>query len=271
MKVKSSGKNVFRELEAENPAIAQAFRTFRRRGQPPPVYPNTLPDVLGSLKHYSYAEEDNSYPSEVARTARMKRVSPIPAFILLFLGVVIVAIVIGPTLVRFLALHWQAILIPVGSICVGAGAVLLGSRLGSAPLRDVTPPKANAEDPLQELKDLAERTAARLQTAYRLQLWAVLVVGVVFIALIAWSAIMVSQNRLLYASAFGSGSIAMLILTQWKWQPFDRINQARRLADNADTLATGLRLRMKTISEIVNPTVRAKAQWDAVEEYLKSS
>jgi hypothetical protein len=81
----------------------------------------------------------------------------------------------------------------------------------------------------------------------------------------------VSQNRILYASAFGSGSVAMVILTQWKWQPFDRINQARQLADNADTLATGLRLRMKTISEITDPSKRSTAQWEAVEAYLKRS
>lgn len=94
------------------------------------------------------------------------------------------------------------------------------------------------------------------------------IVGCIFVALIVWSIIMVTKNKLVYATAFGSGSVAMAILTRWKWQPFDRINDARRLADKADTLATGLRLRMKTISEIKNPTARAKAQWDAVTEYL---
>jgi hypothetical protein len=125
--------------------------------------------------------------------------------------------------------------------------------------------------PVQELKELAERAASRLRAAYRLQLWAVLAVGAIFIALIVWSMVMVSQERILYASAFGSGSVAMMVLTRWKWQPFDRINQARRLADDADILATGLRLRMKTISEITDPVKRSKAQWDAINEYLKRS
>jgi len=82
---------------------------------------------------------------------------------------------------------------------------------------------------------------------------------------------MVSKERLLYASAFGSGGVAMVILTQWKWQPFDRINQARKLADDADTVATALRLRMKTISEITDPSLRSKAQGDVVNEYLEHS
>src|SRR2546426_702636 len=34
----SSGKDVFRELEMQNPAIAQAFRTFRQRGGEPRLH-----------------------------------------------------------------------------------------------------------------------------------------------------------------------------------------------------------------------------------------
>jgi hypothetical protein len=277
MNVKSSGKNVFSELEIQNPDVARAFRIFRRRSEPPGVYFEPAFPTWGvpgnEQMPSSEIYEEREYSRIVSRPAlRMRRAShasPIFPFILLLIGVTIGAITVGPALVRLLITHWQAILIPLGGVCAGAGAVLLVSRIGASPLRAVAPPKANTEDPLQELKDLAERTASRLQTAYRLQLWAVLVVGVIFIILIIWSVVMVSQNRILYASAFGSGSVAMVILTQWKWQPFDRINQARRLADNADTLATGLRLRMKTISEITNPSKRAKAQWDAVEEYLK--
>lgn len=154
---------------------------------------------------------------------------------------------------------------------MGAGFVLLVIHLGTAPLRDVDPPQEDSDNPLQELKNLAERTASRLRAAYRFQLSAVITVGAVFIGLVVWSMVMVSQKQILYASAFGSGGVAMVILTQWKWQPFDRINEARRLADNADTLATGLRLRMKTISEIQDPRERAKAQWEAVEQYIDRS
>lgn len=288
MNVKSSGKNVFRELEVQNPDVARAFRTFRRRSEPPGEYFDSAREERQSRPPGEYSGPTLGYPAAesewtipgyggafdyegtVSRTIKHKsRASPIAAYVLLLIGIAIGVITVGPALVRLLTTHWQAVLIPLGGVCAGAGAVLLVSRIGASPLRAVAPPKANAEDPLQELKDLAERTAARLQTAYRLQLWAVLAVGAIFIILIIWSVVMVSQNRILYASAFGSGSVAMMILTQWKWQPFDRINQARRLADNADTLATGLRLRMKTISEITNPSKRAKAQWDAVEEYLK--
>jgi hypothetical protein len=149
--------------------------------------------------------------------------------------------------------------------------VLLMGQIGKSPLRNVVPPREDSESPLQELESLAERTAVRLRAAYLLQLWTVIGVGILFVAIIVWSMIMVTQSRILYASAFGSSGVAMIILTQWKWQPFDRINQARKLADNADTLATGLRLRMKTIAEIPDPSERSKAQWEAVAAYLDCS
>jgi hypothetical protein len=154
---------------------------------------------------------------------------------------------------------------------LGAGIVLSVSRLEVAPLRRIDPPNGQSDDPLQELEDLATRTASRLRSAYRCQLSAVVIVGAILASLIVWSMVMVSQKQILYASAFGSGSVAMMILAKWKWQPFDRINEARRLTDNADTLAVGLRLRMRTISEIEDPDERAKAQWEAVEQYLSRS
>lgn len=190
---------------------------------------------------------------------------------LVFLGIIAIAVVVGPAVLRFATMYWQAILLPIGGVCFGAGVVLLLSRIDSSSLSTVAPPNADTDDPLKELTDLAQRTGARLRAAYRLQLCIVLAVGGIFLALIVWTVVMVSKQRLVYASAFGSSSVAMAILTRWKWQPFDRINQARRLADNADTLATGLRLRMKTISEIADPGARADAQWEAVKEYVSLS
>ena len=246
MREGSSETTVFRELEKRNPAVAHAFERLRRHGQP------------GRM--------------ERIRAAPAPKVgSRLIAFILLLAGIIGIAITIGPAVARFFSIHWQAVLLPTAAVCVGAGAVLLVSRIDASPLSSIAPPTAVSEDPLQELRDLAERTVSRLRSAYKFQLSAVVAVGSVFVILIVWSIVMVSQERILYASAFGSGSVAMAILTQWKWQPFDRINEARRLADNADTLATGLRLRMKTVSEITDPSERAKAQWLAVEEYLKQS
>ena len=255
-----SGDNVFRELEAQNRAVAQAFRTFRRHGEQLELTTRTETAIPEPTERATLAPRLYSTESAygVEYRARRQLWSPVGAVVLLLIGLVTVAIVVGPALARFFVTHWQAILLPTAGLCVGAGTVLLVSRVGTSPLRAVAPPRADTEDPLQELKNLAERTASRLQSAYRMQLVAVLVVGAIFVTLIVWSVVMVSQNRILYASAFGSGSVAMVILTQWKWQPFDRINQARRLADNADTLATGLRLRMKTISEITDPSKRSK-------------
>lgn len=257
----SRGRNVFRELEAQNPAVARAFRTYRRHGE-------LLTFVPGS-------DMSRWMPEPCARPPLSMLGHPgwaaVVGVALLLIGIGAAAIAVGPEVVRFVAMHWQATLLPICAACLGAGVTILVSRVGASPLPAVAPPKADAEDTLQELKNLAERTGARLRAAYRLQLWTVVAVGTVFISLIVWSIVMVSQRRILYASAFGSSSVAMAILTKWKWQPFERINEARRLADNADTLATGLRLRMKTIYAITDPSRRAKAQWDAVKEYLECS
>ncbi len=252
---KSSGRDVFRELETQNPDIARVFYNFRLQSE-----------GIGGGAIVADHDKVEYRKFELVRDIPMHVFIPT---VLLSIGIIAISAAVG--LVRFLIVHYQAILLSVGGACVGVGVILLVIPIGSSPLRTVTPPKAFTEDPLQELKDLTERTVSRLRTAYRLQLCSVLAVGSIFVALIVWSMVMVSQDRILYASAFGSSGIAMVILTQWKWQPFDRINKARQLADKADTLATGLRLRIATISEIDEPSKRAKAQWNAVKDYLAHS
>jgi len=277
MSTGTSAKNVFQELETHNPSVAEAFRSFRKHGiasEPLTAYPKDIGARLSRRQDLAKWTDVTSYgliQFESAPASPQAAHRPALAIALLLIGIIAVGAVAGHAVLVFLTMHWKALLLPIGGVCTGAGAVLLALRIGNSPLRAIAPPDVESKDPLQELKSLAERTASRLRTAYSLQLWAVLVVGSLFIILIIWSVVMVSQQRLLYASAFGSGSVAMVILTQWKWQPFDRINEARKLADNADTIATGLRLRMATISEIVDPSVRAKAQWDAVREYLERS
>jgi MFS family permease len=253
----SPGNDVFRQLEMQNPAVAMAFRKFRWHD-----VQYKLADVRPRIILRS---------AEFGEARRHSVWLVLIALGLLLIGTVALMTAIGPAVVRFLAIYWQVVLLPTAGVFVGAGIVLLVIRVGASPLRAVAPPKAQTDDPLHELKELAERSASRLRAAYRLQLWTVLAVGAVFIALIVWSMVLVSQERILYASAFGSGSVAMTILARWKWQPFDRINQARKLADDADHLATGLRLRMTTILEISDPSKRSKAQWDAVKEYLDRS
>ncbi len=271
MSQRSSAKNVFRELEIQNPAAAKALRAFR-----PPEFqkPAVAERILYEFHFDEY--EKCCRPKSSHKQRRIGFMIFLIAFGLLEFSLLIGGIIagLGPT-VRFLGTHWKAILLllggVLGGVCLGAGAVLAAIRVGVSPLSSIAPPNVDTEEPLQELKELAERVASRLRAAYRFQLCAVITVGIIFIGLIVWSMIMVSRDRILYASAFGSSSVAMMILTRWKWQPFDRINNARKLADNADTLATGLRMRMKSVSEIADPHERAKAQWDAVKEYLEFS
>ena len=125
--------------------------------------------------------------------------------------------------------------------------------------------------PLEELESLAIRTVSRLKTAYQIQITLTCVVAALLLFVVLWSIFMVTQNQLMYATAFSSSGIGMLVLSKWKWQPFERVAEARKLADDADILAAGLRLRIKSISEIVDPKERSQAQWEAVSEYLDRS
>jgi hypothetical protein len=282
-----TGKAVFSELESQNPAVAKALRGLRQQGKLHTTPPHPAPDptppwrpvpvpvqgvtqLIGDLVHSDSPFSKGilpvaSAPAPAVSASSRRFAGPLLGIV----GIVLVGYVIGPAVLHFLMANWRAILLPIGGLCIGLSTITLGARVGNSPLASLKPPYEDAEDPLQELKDLAERTALRLRTTFRLQLWTVGAVGMTFLALIIWSIILVTRHQVVYASAFGSGSLGMVILTRWKWQPFDRIDQARRLADNADTLATGLRLRMRTIAEIQDSSARAKAQWEAVNDYLK--
>ncbi len=264
-------KSVFQEIENQNRSVAQAFRELRAQS-------NQV--ASGASLNHGMASSPLMTRSKLVLNAyypigrdiiQSHRVVQIVARLLVACGLIAAGLVFGPPIYRWLVQYWKHIVLIVGAISFGIGLVLLVGRIGTSPLRTIEAPDTKAADPLRELKGLAERAAVRLRAAYRLQISMAVAVGVVFVSLTAWSAVMVSQDRLAYACAFGSGGVAMMILTQWKWQPFERINEARRLADNADTLATGLRLRMETISQIQDPTERAKAQWQAVSDYLARS
>lgn len=280
--------DLFLELESQNPAIARAFSSLRRHGaqdiEPPRRRPPSEESAWGGRAAGLFSLEPNLPLTQNLVTAfaatptddvlYYKASSALPrilALLLVLLGIGLVAFVARASILHFLQAHWQTVLLPLGGLCVGGGMVLFVARVGRSPLGSVAPPRTDTEDPLKELKDLSERAASRLRATFRFQLVAVLVVGAIFVLLIVWSVVMVSQNRILYASAFGSGSVAMMILTQWKWQPFDRLNLARQQADSADILGTGLRLRMTTIAAIADPSERSRAQWQAVDEYLKST
>lgn len=89
------------------------------------------------------------------------------------------------------------------------------------------------------------------------------------VALLGWSMYLVSKDKLGYASAFGSTGVGGLIVSKWKWQPFQKMTEATKLAEAADVMAVGLRVRLDTIQQIKSPAARSKAQWEAVHEYTK--
>jgi len=171
--------------------------------------------------------------------------------------------------------------VPTGPIAISISAiaislivlasVLLCARVlasGIRPLQAVGQLDAHSATPLGELEKLAARSVQRLRSAYRIQLALSVAVAIVLGAAVIWAILMVSLNELPYATVLGSSGLGATMLAA-RWQPFDRVGRARFLAEQADILATGLRLRMTTIEQIADPRARQKAEWNAVKEYTE--
>jgi len=183
----------------------------------------------------------------------------------------VIAIAASAVASRFGTQPFLALLICTGAGCLGAFTAILLGRVGTSPLDNIKPPYAETNKPLEELHGLAERTVTRLRTAYAVQVCLVIGVFAGLVGVVIWLMFMVGHKRVTYASAFGSGGVAMLVLSRLKWQPFERMAEARKLADQADALATALRVRMRTLDQIKDPEARAEAQWRAVADYLRVS
>lgn len=252
-------RDVIWALERDNSSVHDSLRAMRSHAGVP----------SGTTPPRRRAESYEDMHFKIAYSVQAHW-SIIP-LILFLVGFIALVFVIVPPIIKFILAHWKTTLLCIGTASVGAGLALALGRIGFRPLQRLTAPDPNSNEPLRELQDLAQRTAQRLKTAYRIQVSLLVAVFTGFAAVVAWTIALVSQKRISYASAFGSGSVAMLILSKWKWQPFDRMAEARRLADQADVLATALRLRMRTIHEIKDPEVRSKAQWKAAADFLKLS
>ncbi len=259
--------NLFSILESQNPAIKYGLTQMRSRSRPIKALASS-PVVMERFRPHGgiyYRCEMKTMGFEVGMRRR------IWFFVLLLIGLVALGIVIGPSVFRFVVRNWRILFLCIGAACIGASIVFALSRIGFQPLRKIKPPSADTDEPLKELEGLANRTVARLRTAYTVQVSLLVAIFIGFAAIVTWSMVMVSQKRLEYACVFGSGGVAMFVLSRWKWQPFERMAEARRLADQADILATALRMRIRTIEQISDPATRAKAQWEAAAEYLKLS
>ena len=138
------------------------------------------------------------------------------------------------------------------------------------PLPVIAAPDAYTALPMRELEELAERSVLRLRSAYRLHFGFSVVVATTIGLAFIWSLVMVTIRWLNYATVFGGGGLGVTVLAM-KWQPFDRVGRARDLAEQADVMATGLRLRMTTISCIEDPMVRHNEEWKAVREYTSEA
>lgn len=257
---KPSGQNILRYAALENYAVAFSLRRLHERAI-------TVHLADGGILQKGYVARRN-HAVALDRFIGCHKIRFFKSFVLIIALAAAMSVFLWPTIYKLVVNNWKSIILAVGGLCVGAGLIFMMQRTGKSPLKNIQPPDETTEKPLEELERLAERTTSRLRTAYHIQLCLVGLVAAIFFAVITWCIFMVSQGRLMYATAFGSSGVGMLALSKWKWQPFDRIAEARKLADDADILTTGLRLRIKSVSEIDNPKERARAQWDAVRDYL---
>jgi hypothetical protein len=123
------------------------------------------------------------------------------------------------------------------------------------------------EQPLRELELLAVRSSKRLRIAYRVQLLFSIVILVAVAGVVAWAVFELAMDHLRSAAAFGcSGGLGAALAI--KWQPFKEVRRVGMSTEAADVLATGLRMRMKTIGKIEDTAQRQEAEWQAVREYL---
>ncbi|MCD4678129.1 MAG: hypothetical protein K8S18_19375 [Desulfobacula sp.] len=270
MSTNRSANYIFRHAAIQNHSVAKnldklAARARKKRRDKSQAI--TIEDLVASspIAQDSVAYSPKCCPSPMGYS------SSIFGVLILIAGIVAIGFVFGSTLYKILIGNWKTIFISLGGICIGAGIILIFGRIGKKPLKKIEPPDGTSEEPLTELERLANRTVSRLRTAYRIQVSLISVVAAILCFVILWSIYMVTNNRLAYATAFGSSSIGMLALSKWKWQPFERVAEARKLTDDADILATGLRLRINSISQITDPKERAQAQWNAISEYLDRS
>ena len=273
--------NVLHEASWQNPSIAHSLnklrdRSYARRSKSQPAVSSPIEaadfDVRYSIKHDHHwdnasAKGENGGYIYSASLYRRNLIG----YVILSIGIVALFYVLGSNLFNLIINSWRTILLATGGCLIGAGVILIVRRFEENPLRKIEPPDENAENPLEELQSLAIRTVSRLRTAFHIQISLVIFIATVLVVVLFWSIVMITQEKMLYGTAFGSGGVGMLVLTKWKWQPFDRIAATRKLADDADILATGLRIRMQSIMKIDNPKERAQAQWDAVNDYLASS
>lgn len=268
MKDLSDEKSLFRVLSEQNPPVARALHAYRRQFTPsePSLRALQRAPVPGKAD-FNFRVLMRQYPGP----RKYKR----SAFSWSFLGglLVVLALALFATtelnsFLDFLKQHFRSFALPLAGFCAGAGIVLLVRNVARQPLRRVAPPRIDTDEPLSELELLATRTTSRLRIAYHLQLITTIAVATLLLGLVVWTVVLVSANRLEYAAAFGTSSVTIFILAKWKWQPFDRLNEARKMADQADVLATGLRLRLATIQNIADPAERSREQGKAVREYM---
>lgn len=164
----------------------------------------------------------------------------------------------------------RAVRLPLDLVAIAAGVAtfLLARTRDRLSVKPVEPPDGEAEDPLWELADLAERSAHRLKQGYRAHMTLAVSVMVMLLGLVAWAVVLMVVGYSRYGVLLGLSALLTAALVSVNWRPFGRARDVLRLADEAKESAALLGLTLATVDRIADEQFRREAQWREVARTL---
>jgi len=169
-----------------------------------------------------------------------------------------------------LALSGIELLVELVAFLAAVATFLLSRIRDGVPFRAVQPPDGEAEEPLFELCDLAERCAVHLRQGYRAQMaLAVWVMSLLF-GLAAWAAFVAAAGHARFGLFLGASALLTASLLGLNWHPFRRAREVNQLANEAELAAARLGLRHASVERLGDRQRRLDAQWRLVAQSLKA-
>ena len=275
----------FREVSKRNPEVARSLEILERRaadalsGAARIETRRSREEHTGATRYRiedepALSRRDVDLEPAEARPASFQPSRP--GFLVYVLGLAFCALAV---FLLYLFGHWawrtmQATTLPWHTVALLIGTLVLVTvlvlGLAQVSIRFDAAPNAQTSEPVSELERFARGSAARLNRTYHWCLTLAISIHILGVGLITWGCWLVSSKREVLGSVFGGTGISGVVFAQ-KWHPFSKVQEARRLADDAHVLAMGLAITLQSINAIPDPGERAKAQWEATQRYLKES
>jgi len=165
-------KYIFERVALQNENIAKSFKQFRQQlnntqSPPCPTQDSPTATVLYSRQISSDLDSTQAYTPAPERN---KKTLLILGVVTLIIGALATCYATTPNFGETLLSSIKITLLTISGFCIGLGSILIFENINKNPLKDISPPNTKTNDPLVELKHLAERTVSRLKTAYQVQI-----------------------------------------------------------------------------------------------------